>query len=307
MIDQPIVTHQDLLSTAKTTTPWQRVLFFPLSRILVAIAFLIPAMLIHTTGYRLVREYISQLTFDWFADGWRLFNIVFLIVCYRFYTRLIEKRPAKEFSISKATSEFGIGILAGSIPIIIIVGIMYLFDSYAIEILGNGESFVHLAGLFARAALFEEIIFRLILFRLVEEWLGSLWAVVIVAILFGLGHVFNPETTIWTTICMILLSLPETAAFLATRRIWLAWGSHFSWNYFMTAVFGITVSGISSHPTFITPRISGPDWLTGGSFGIESSLLSVALSMVVASLFFLWAYRRNQFVKPSWKRKKSDI
>lgn len=300
----PFVRFQDLLSKVQLDSRLQRVIQFPLSRIVLAVLFLAPALIVRNMGHYLGRQYLPEATFSWIADGWLIVSALLLIGSYHLYTRIIERRPAREFSTLKAVPEFGVGLLAGASPIIIIVAIMYVLGHYASEGLGNAGSLVHFIRLFGWAALVEELLFRLIVFRLLEEWLGSLWAIGISAMLFGLGHAFNPNATVWSTICLVLLSLPETAAFLATRRIWLAWGSHFGWNYFLTAVFGMTVSGVTGHQGFIVSQVSGPDWLTGGAFGIEASLPGVALSMVVAALFFRMAVRRDQFVRASWVRKQ---
>ena len=303
----PFVRFQDLLSKVEPGSRLQRVLQFPLSRIVLAVLFLAPALIVRGMSHNLGRQYLSEGTFSWIADGWLIVSTLLLIGSYYLYTRIIERRPAREFSTFKAFPEFGVGLLAGASPIIIIVAILYLSGHYAAEGLGNAGSLLHLVRVFGWAALVEEMLFRLIVFRLVEEWLGSLWAIGISAMLFGLGHAFNPNVTVWSTICITLLSLPETAAFLATRRIWLAWGSHFGWNYFLTAVFGMTVSGVTGHQGFIVSQVSGPDWLTGGAFGIEASLPGVALSMVVAGLFFRIALRRGQFVRAGWVKKQRQV
>ena len=50
----------------------------------------------------------------------------------------------------------------------------------------------------------------------------------------------------------------------------MSWAVHFSWNYMQTGVFGMNNSGLAQGG-FITPLLSGPDWLTGGAFGLEGS------------------------------------
>jgi len=49
-------------------------------------------------------------------------------------------------------------------------------------------------------------------------------------------------------------------------------------------------------------ELVGPDWLTGAAFGIEASLVSVVLCVIVAALFLIYAHRRGHFVPPFWKR-----
>jgi hypothetical protein len=47
-------------------------------------------------------------------------------------------------------------------------------------------------------------------------------------------------------------------------------------------------------------RRSGPEWLTGGDFGLEASMMAVLVA-TAAGLFLLWkAYHKGGFVAPVW-------
>lgn len=81
----------------------------------------------------------------------------------------------------------------------------------------------------------------------------------------------------------------------------MPWALHFAWNYSQTAVFRLNNSGMA-HAGFISPVVSGPDWLTGAAFGIEGSWLSLAPSLAVGILLLVLARRGGQFVAPSWRR-----
>jgi hypothetical protein len=53
-------------------------------------------------------------------------------------------------------------------------------------------------------------------------------------------------------------------------------------------------------------RREGPEWLTGGDFGLEASLAAVLVA-TVAGVFLLWkAYGKGGFVAPLWSRERSD-
>jgi hypothetical protein len=70
------------------------------------------------------------------------------------------------------------------------------------------------------------------------------------------------------------------AAYLLTRRLWLAMGIHSGWNFTQGWIFSVPVSGGKAPEGLLLTTRHGPEWLTGGAFGLEAS----AVAMVVATL-----------------------
>lgn len=73
------------------------------------------------------------------------------------------------------------------------------------------------------------------------------------------------------------VSLGDAAPFLAiaytaTRSLWLPIGLHFAWNFTESGVFGTAVSGADGEHGLLRTVLSGPEVLTGGTFGPEASL-----------------------------------
>lgn len=82
----------------------------------------------------------------------------------------------------------------------------------------------------------------------------------------------------------VLLSL----AYLATRSLWLPIGIHAGWNVIQGPLLGINVSGNDVNAGWHPVTLSGPDMMTGGSFGFEGSLMGVigpALGILMMLLF----------------------
>jgi hypothetical protein len=69
----------------------------------------------------------------------------------------------------------------------------------------------------------------------------------------------------------VLLSL----AYLATRSLWLPIGIHAGWNVMQGPVLGINVSGNDLASGWQPVTFSGPEMMTGGSFGFEASVLGL--------------------------------
>ncbi|UCG63208.1 MAG: CPBP family intramembrane metalloprotease [Candidatus Zixiibacteriota bacterium] len=292
----------DLFSRARAVGAWRRFVDFPVARIVVAVLFLIPAILLHNLIFNTAKGTLDENTFNWFRDVEWIVSVALIFISYRIYTRVVEKRSAGELSSRGAIKETGTGLALGAGLVILAVAVMYIANCYRIESTGGWESFVHLFREFGAFTFSEELIFRLILFRLLEELIGSVWALIGAAVVFGIAHAGNPSSTAWTTISLTVLGCLFIGCFMLSRRIWMAWGTHFGWNYFQTAVFGMANSGRADHITFVNPAISGPEWLTGGDFGIEASWLAFTLLALSTVAVIRAAARRGHVVKPRWLR-----
>jgi hypothetical protein len=89
----------------------------------------------------------------------------------------------------------------------------------------------------------------------------------------------------------ILLAL----AYVVTRRLWFAIGTHAAWNFTQGGIFGLAVSGHGSEGLLIG-RTSGPEWLTGGKFGPEASVISIVVCLAASGLLLLRARRLSLLV-----------
>jgi hypothetical protein len=77
-------------------------------------------------------------------------------------------------------------------------------------------------------------------------------------------------------------------AFLGSKRLWLGFGIHFSWNFVQGVVLGFPVSGGVMPGSVFSQSVSGPDWLTGGAYGPEGGLIAIGFRFVVAGLVVGW-------------------
>jgi hypothetical protein len=89
---------------------------------------------------------------------------------------------------------------------------------------------------------------------------------------------------------------------MVTRRLWLGIGFHIAWNYTQSGIFSGIVSGSDSDPGLIRASFDGPEALTGGSFGLESSLVAFLLCTATGVILLAIAIRRGHVVPPVWRR-----
>jgi membrane protease YdiL (CAAX protease family) len=153
------------------------------------------------------------------------------------------------------------------------------------------------------AAIFEELLFRGVIFLSVETWFGSWAALFVSSLVFGLTHLLNPQATLEGALFIAVeAGILLAAAFMLTRRLWLSMSFHASWNFTQSAIFSGAVSGNDAQEGLIRGTVTGPDWLTGGSFGVESSVLALVLCSATGLVMLVMAARRGLIVPPIRKR-----
>jgi len=138
------------------------------------------------------------------------------------------------------------------------------------------------------AAAFEEFLFRGYLLQTLLLDVRPTIAVSVPSVLFGLGHAGNPGASGLSIFNTVLAGIWLSIAYLKTQRLWLPIGLHAGWNFTMSAIYGLTVSGIEEQigASLFRAAQTGPTWLTGGSYGPEGGVLVTGL-LIGASLW-LW-------------------
>jgi hypothetical protein len=89
-------------------------------------------------------------------------------------------------------------------------------------------------------------------------------------------------------------SMAFSAAYQISRRLWLPMGMHFAWNYLFSAVFSVSVSGHEAKG-LLHSSMSGPDWLSGGAYGVEASAVALLVWAAAAAILLRRADARGEF------------
>jgi uncharacterized protein len=222
-------------------------------------------------------------------------KVVALVAGYIWYVRLVEQRSCAEFSLAGAVSETARGFALAAAIISATVLLLACLGFYQVQGLGFSPAVLSMFGGFFSVAVLEEVLFRALLFGLLEQWLGTWLALLLSSLLFGLAHLINPNADILTTLQLVVLGLMFTAAFLYSRRMWLCIGMHWGWNFVQGGVFSVAVSGMEAKG-LLQSSISGPAWLTGGDFGIEGSVITTVCCLICMVLLMVKAIQRRHFV-----------
>lgn len=223
---------------------------------------------------------------------------------YLGYALLGEQRAVPELALPGMGRELGIGLLIGAGLYAACELLLMALGIYRIDGLNPWRYMVPAIAMAISSSVFEELLFRGVLFGAIEKWLGSWAALVVSSLVFGLTHLMNPQGTLQGALYIAVeAGLLLAAAYMLTRRLWLSMGFHVAWNYTQSAIFSSIVSGNDAEPGLIRSTIKGPDLLTGGNFGVESSVLALALCTTTGVVMLAMAVKRGKIVPPVWKRR----
>jgi membrane protease YdiL (CAAX protease family) len=236
-----------------------------------------------------------------------LVTTVTAFLAYYGFVRLIERRSVSELSLSHALKELVLGALLGGFLFSTTIGILWMLGYYQVSALNSWTEMVSwfLTGVISGTL--EELLIRGVLFRIMEETLGTWIALIISALIFGALHLANPNATLWAGLAIAIeAGVMLAAAYVYTRRLWLPIGIHFAWNFVQGGIFGVSVSGIEAKG-FLQSTLSGPALLSGGEFGAEASIFAVIVCLA-AGIYFVWrSYTEGKFIQPYWNRRYGNL
>lgn len=233
----------------------------------------------------------------WLALVVGLATAVLAVLVYVWVVRRTERRDVVEVSREGAVSGLGWGTLLGIALFALVIVNLAVLGSYTVHGLGTVTGAVGLVGFMAAVAVGEELMYRGVLFRIIEGWTGTWVALTATSLLFGLAHLVNPNATLWGALVIAIEAGGLlTAAYVATRKLWVPIGLHLGWNVAGSAIFSTEVSGNNTPQGLLDASTSGPMLITGGEFGPEGSVYSIVFCAVAAAVFIRMAYRRGHMV-----------
>lgn len=182
--------------------------------------------------------------------------------------------------------EFGLGIAGGAILLGILALVVWLCGGFqlapsptdTVAFLSKG------AVTFFAIAASEEIVFRGYPFQRAIRGMGPAGAQFLFAVLFAAAHLPNPGmsgvTLALAMLSIFLASLMLGYLYIRTRSLALPIGAHMGWNW-AQATLGFAGSGNEQKGLWHPVYQGKPEWLTGGDFGLEASVLCIVLLGIV--------------------------
>ena len=221
----------------------------------------------------------------------------FMIIMLWAFMKYIDKEPLINIGlqVKGRLKDFNFGLLIG----LLIMGFAYFFlllinEIVFVNIDFNLNKVLLSIVLFMGVSVFEEIIFRGYVLKNLLESFNPYAALFVSSLFFSLIHGANPNVTLLGLSNIFLAGIFLGASYVFTKNLWFPIALHFSWNFFQ-AMFGFKVSGLDSY-SIIKFDIIENNYINGGEFGFESSILS--LIIIIIFTFIIWKYFKSTVEKP---------
>lgn len=233
---------------------------------------------------------------------YELFSFVIILFLFIFWVKVIEKNALSSLGFVKRNwlKYLVWGILLsllqmGVIALVYQVGGIGSFELNELSL----EPILFILGLFPFWLLqggTEEVATRGWLLTRIAARTNLPFAIAISSSLFGILHMGNAGVTFLSVLNIILDGVLAGLLFIYTDSIWLVVAQHGTWNYVQGNLLGFQVSGTGSDASIFSFTMGdGPDWLTGGAFGAEGSIITTLVLLVSLVIVYRLGERKEKF------------
>lgn len=288
-------------SEAGETPLWRRIVDFPLVALIIATVLFFAASFV---AYSLLgMEPALGRTPRAITEA--VLNIALLWVVYKLAIRHLGSAPKDELPAVGAVRDSALGLGLGFALMTTVVGVAAIAGSYRITGWGSADDlWFNLASVALLPGFREELFFRGILFRWLEQLGGSWVALAITSALFGIAHIFNPNATWFSSFAIAVeAGVLLGGAYMLTRNLWFPIALHAAWNFTQGFVWDVPVSGLDEQG-LVRAQLSGPELLSGGAFGLEASVVALIVATVAGVLLVAAAAKRGLVIAPMWARSR---
>ena len=235
---------------------------------------------------------------------YELFSFVFILLLFIFWVKVIEKNSLSTLGFVKKNwlKYLAWGILLsllqmGVIALVYQMGGIGTFELNELSL----EPILFILGLFPFWLLqggTEEVATRGWLLTRIAARTNLPIAIAISSSLFGILHLGNAGVTFLSLLNIILDGVLAALLFIYTDSIWLVVAQHGTWNYVQGNLLGFQVSGTGADASIFSFTMgSGPDWLTGGEFGAEGSIITTLVLLLSVVIVYRLGERNERVVK----------
>ena len=233
---------------------------------------------------------------------YELFSFVIILFLFIFWVKIIEKNALSSLGFVKRNwlkyLVWGIVISLLQMGVIALVYQVGGIGSFELNELSL-EPILFILGLFPFWLLqggTEEVATRGWLLTRIAARTNLPLAIVISSSLFGILHMGNAGVTFLSVLNIILDGVLAALLFIYTDSIWLVVAQHGTWNYVQGNLLGFQVSGTGADASIFSFTMGdGPDWLTGGAFGAEGSIITTLVLLVSLVVVYLLGERKEKF------------
>ena len=233
---------------------------------------------------------------------YELFSFVIILFLFMFWVKFIEKNDLSSLGFVKSNwlkyLAWGVMISLVQMGVIALIYQGSGIGTFELNELSL-EPILFILGLFPFWLLqggTEEVATRGWLLTRIAARTNLPLAIAISSSLFGILHMGNAGVTFLSVLNMILDGVLAGLLFIYTDSIWLVVAQHGTWNYVQGNLLGFQVSGTGADASIFSFTMgSGPDWLTGGTFGAEGSIITTLVLLVSLVIVYRLGERKEKF------------
>lgn len=284
---------------------WLKIWHFPLVAMVVAAALALVTMAVAgTIDAKLFQPNLSEPAEMILGT---VLSVGLLMLVYKLAIRRLGGKQHDDLPFAAAPRDLAKGLAGGALLISTCVALAAIAGVYAITGRDDGSDVLTIVlATGVSAGFVEELLLRGIVFRWLEELLGSWIALALSALLFGFLHAWNDNATVFSSVAIAIeAGILLGAAYMLTRSLWFAMGIHAGWNV-VQGLWDVPVSGYH-FDSVIAAKMEGPRLLAGGGFGLEATIFALVIATAAGVWLLVLAARKGRIVAPVWSRKGAPI
>ncbi|WP_105144376.1 CPBP family intramembrane glutamic endopeptidase [Streptococcus suis] len=274
---------------------------FNLNFILSPIVGIILMILAEIIGYIVIMTLFFNYIYDPFISlSLELFSFAFISLAIILWARFVEKSSWLGLGMTKkgAFKDFILGWGIGAAMLITCVLLMWGFGAIRISSVQFspqlfGELLVLVLAWSVQGTT-EELLTRGWMFSSLSAKHNIPVGLLISSLFFTFLHLGNNAISLIPLLDLTLFAILACLVLLKTGNLWVISGIHAAWNCFQGNVFAFPVSGTQAGQAFIAVETSGPDWLSGGIFGVEGSIISLIVQGFMIAWLIYDLYFKNK-------------
>jgi membrane protease YdiL (CAAX protease family) len=226
----------------------------------------------------------------------------------------IERRSLADYGLPwrrAFRSQFWLGAVFSAASFVAMLLVIHLAGGFSVgslalhgpDILKYGA--IWIVPLFLSCVL-EDFFYRGYLLFTLTTGIGFWPAAIVTSLWMGGMHSLNPGGHGLGPVAAFLYCMATCLVIRRTGDLWMALGIHAGWSWIEIFVFGVVSSGFAGQSHLLNSSFHGPKWLTGGDFGPEASLPSLAL-LILWIIFFSVALRGVKYPSAEALRKSQRL